>query len=79
MQVINMYQAKTQLSALVDTVLNGGEVVIAKFGKPLVRLTPFVPALDRTFGALKGNTKIPQDFDVESAEVNQLFYQSDND
>ncbi len=41
MQTVNMHEAKTRLSALVNTVLDGEEVVIAKAGNPLVRLVPY--------------------------------------
>ena len=41
MQTVNMHEAKSRLSALVNAVLDGEEVVIAKAGNPLVRLVPY--------------------------------------
>ena len=58
MQTINIHQAKTQFSKLVDAALHGEEIVIAKAGKPAVRLVPFIKSNSRKFGVLKGKIKI---------------------
>lgn len=64
MNIINVYEAKTTLSQLISRTLNGEEIVIAKFGKPLVRLTPYVKTVKaRVGGQLKGKIKIKKDFD----------------
>ncbi len=54
----NVHQAKTHLSRLLQRVVNGDEIVIAKAGKPIARLVPFnaTLALDRKLGALE-NTR----------------------
>ena len=78
MQLVNIYQAKTQLSQLVQASLAGQEVIIAKAGKPLVKVVPYHPnAKIRKPGLLKGKIKISPDFDEEDEEINQLFYGSD--
>jgi prevent-host-death family protein len=66
MKTVNLHAAKTHLSRLVDEAAAGEDVVIAKAGKPLVRLVPVArPAgRRRTFGALKGKIQIDADFDA---------------
>ena len=64
MQTVNIYQAKTQFSKLVDAALHGEEVIIAKAGKPAVKLVAFKKAKKRHFGMLKGKIKIAKDFDA---------------
>ena len=63
---VNIYNAKAQLSALLERALAGEEVVIAKAGKPLVRLTPVVAASSRSgvrLGSLKASKlKLTADF-----------------
>ena len=77
MRTINIHQAKTQLSRLVDEAANGKSFIIAKAGEPLVKVT----ALDaptgsqvRRLGFLRGQFSIPDDFnDMDSAEIERLF------
>jgi prevent-host-death family protein len=65
MRSINIHEAKTQLSRLVEEVSAGEEVVIAKAGKPMARLIPFrQPARRRKLGALAGRFSVPDDFDA---------------
>ena len=64
MKVINMHAAKTHLSRLVEEVVAGADVVIAKGGRPVARLVPFAaPAIERTPGGLRGRVKIGRSFD----------------
>ncbi len=63
MQPINIHQAKTHFSKLVDAAIRGEEVIIAKAGKPAVRLVAFTKVVPCQFGVLKGKIKIAQDFD----------------
>jgi prevent-host-death family protein len=64
MKTVNLHAAKTHLSRLVDEAAAGEEVVIAKAGKPVVRLVP-VRARERTgFGDLKGRIRLAADFDA---------------
>ncbi len=76
-QIINIYQAKTQLSKLIDQVLAGGEVTIGKAGKPVAKLVAYKEKLPkRVFGLWKGKISIPDHFDDESEEINEMFYGS---
>jgi prevent-host-death family protein len=64
-QTFNIYEAKTQLSKLVDLAASGHDIVIARNGKPVARLT--APANEKRmagFGALKGKGWIADDFDA---------------
>lgn len=62
---VNIHQAKTQLSRLVDEVVKGKEVVIAKAGKPMAKLVPLAePKPPRKPGFLKGKLQIAADFDA---------------
>jgi prevent-host-death family protein len=65
MQTVNIHEAKTQFSRLVDAAANGEEIVIAKAGKPAARLVPMEHAKTvRRFGGLKGKIRIAEDFDA---------------
>lgn len=77
MQIINIYQAKTHLSKLIDQVLAGQEVTIGRAGKPVAKLVSYKEKqLKRKFGLLKGKIFVPDDFDDESEEINKMFYGS---
>lgn len=62
--IINLYEAKTHLSQLVERAAAGEEIIIAKAGRPVARLMP-LPALraPRIPGALKGQIHVADDFD----------------
>jgi prevent-host-death family protein len=66
MTVFNIHDAKTHFSKLLERVLNGEEVVIAKAGKPVARILPFVAdnLSPRTPGIDKGKVIIMPDFDA---------------
>jgi len=59
----SVHDAKTNLSKLIATALEGGEVVIARGSVPVVRLVPVAPRGKRCFGALKGKIAIDARFD----------------
>jgi len=62
---VNIHEAKSNLSRLVDQAASGNEVVIAKAGKPVAKLVPLVrPRPQRKPGFLKGKLRIPDDFDA---------------
>jgi prevent-host-death family protein len=64
MKTVNIHAAKTHLSRLVEDVAAGEEVIIAKHGKPMVRLVPLdAAAKKRVLGRLAGKIRIPDDFD----------------
>jgi prevent-host-death family protein len=61
---VNMFEAKTQLSKLVERVERGEDVIIARAGKPVARLTQLRPEKKPiVFGLLKGKIHVPDDFD----------------
>lgn len=62
---INIHEAKTQLSKIVDQVASGREVVLAKAGKPVARLVPLAkPSRPKKLGLLRGKLKVPDDFNA---------------
>ena len=64
-KAINLYEAKTQLSALVERAAAGEELVIAKAGRPMARLVPLVRERPpRRSGFLKGKVRIGREFDA---------------
>ncbi|MDR3214465.1 MAG: type II toxin-antitoxin system prevent-host-death family antitoxin [Azoarcus sp.] len=77
MQTYNIHEAKTHLSRLVEAAAQGESFVIAKAGKPMVKVmaldTP-EPAQKRRIGFLKGKIQVPDDFDTLYAdEILELF------
>jgi prevent-host-death family protein len=77
MKKINIHEAKTQLSRLVDEASNGEPFVIAKAGKPLVKvmaLTAPVGKQIKRIGFMDGQISVPDDFDrMGQAEIERLF------
>jgi prevent-host-death family protein len=61
--VVNLYEAKTHLSDLVDRASRGEEITIAKAGTPMARLVP-IRSAPRIPGVLKGKVRISADFDA---------------
>lgn len=78
MRTVNIHEAKTHLSRLVDRAANGEPFVIAKAGKPLVKVVPLeapVAGKIRRLGFMKGAFKVPDDFDTMMAdEIEEMFY-----
>jgi prevent-host-death family protein len=82
MQTVNIHEAKTHLSRLVDDAVAGEEIVIAKAGKPLVKLVPVDggPRPRRKLGNAEGEFTVPDDFDDPLPdEILALFYGRDDD
>ena len=75
MVTVNIHEAKTQLSKLVDQAVKGEAFVIAKAGKPLVKVAALAaPAEPRRLGFLAGEIAVPDDFDrMGEAEIVALF------
>jgi prevent-host-death family protein len=77
MQSYNIHDAKTHLSKLVEQAALGESFIIAKAGKPMVRVTALdtpEPAQKRRVGFLKGQVKVPDDFDTMYAdEILEMF------
>ncbi|MEW5967255.1 MAG: type II toxin-antitoxin system Phd/YefM family antitoxin [Pseudomonadota bacterium] len=69
MQTINIHEAKTHPSRLLEQVAEGEEIVIAKAGKPIARLVPLEAApKKRRLGLLKGKLNVPDNFDAPLTE-----------
>lgn len=64
MKIVNIHEAKTHFSKLVDAVIHGSEILIAMAGKPVAKLVPILKKPQRKFGVLKGKIKISKDFDA---------------
>lgn len=65
MQIINIHDAKTQFSKLIEAVAGGQEIIIARAGKPAARLVPIqVKTIPRKPGGLRGKLRIADDFDA---------------
>lgn len=80
MKTVNIHEAKTQLSKLVDAASKGEPFVIAKSGKPLVRVTMLEGVAPKRLGFLEGKATIPDDFDeMFSEEMKALFLGSEGD
>jgi prevent-host-death family protein len=61
---LNLYDAKTHLSALVDQAAAGAEIIIAKAGKPMARLAPLRASARRRPGKGRGRVWVADDFDA---------------
>ena len=77
MEAVNMHDAKTRLSALVEAVESGAEaeVVIARNGKPAARLVPMAAAPDvgNRLGIAEGKFRVPDDIDEYEDEIIAMF------
>ncbi len=79
MTKVNVHEAKTHLSKLLEKAMNGEEVVIAKAGKPMVRLVPIEPENKDWFGMDEGKAWIADDFDELPDDIMAAFYGEDSD
>ena len=77
MRTINIHEAKTHLSKLVEQAAQGEEFIIAKAGKPMVKVVPLdkkEKKAQRRTGFLEGEFKIPDDFNtMGQAEIERMF------
>jgi len=74
MEIANIHEAKTQLSKLVERALEGEEVIIARAGKPAVRLVPIRESdTPRKGGQWKGRVRIAEDFDELPDDLARAF------
>ena len=79
MRIINIHEAKTQLSRLVDNAVNGESFVIAKAGKPHVKVSALEsPHSQKRLGFLAGEIAVPRDFNtMGEKEIGKLFRDED--
>ncbi|HEX9986013.1 MAG TPA: type II toxin-antitoxin system prevent-host-death family antitoxin [Thermoanaerobaculia bacterium] len=75
METVNIHEAKTQLSRLVERAAKGESFIIAKAGKPLVKVSALdAPPLPQRLGFLAGEIEVPDDFDEMGArEIEAMF------
>lgn len=70
METVNIHDAKTRLSSLIERVEAGEEIVIARAGRPVARLAPLASRRRRRkLGALDGRFRIPEDFNAPLPEA----------
>ncbi len=78
MQIVNIHEAKTNLSKLIEKTQKGEEVIIARAGEPVAKLSAYKKKLKpRKAGILKGKIFVPDNFNDEDPEINKLFYEGD--
>jgi prevent-host-death family protein len=78
-KVVNMHEAKSTLSKLVEQVGEGEEAVIAKAGKPVAKLVKYEAPVPRRLGLLEGKIWIADDFDEPDEELIALFEGSEDE
>jgi prevent-host-death family protein len=72
---VNIHEAKTHFSRLLERVAMGEEVIIAKAGTPVAKLVPLKQApKKRVFGSAKGEFTVPGDFNDPDPEIEDMFY-----
>jgi prevent-host-death family protein len=81
MSIVNMHEAKSNLSRLVDSIESGAEaeIIIARNGRPAARLVALSKARrPMIFGGAKGLMKLPDDFDADDALIEAMFNEAVN-
>lgn len=75
MKILNIHQAKTHLSKLIEQAVGGESIVVAKAGKPMVQLVPVgQPGEPRQLGLLSGQVKEAPDCWADDEQVIEWFY-----
>jgi prevent-host-death family protein len=79
MRTVNIHDAKTHLSRLVEAAAKGEPFIIAKAGKPLVKVVSVdAPAEPKRFDFMEGQFTVPDDFDtIDQEEIENLFYRAE--
>ena len=76
-RIVNIHEARTQLAKLVDEAARGESFIIARRGKPLVKVTATdapTPAKVRRLGFMRGQIAVPEDFDeMGRSDIERLF------
>ena len=75
--IVNIAEAKAQLSKLIDRVYHGEKVVIAKNNLPIADLVVHKPDGKRKLGLLKGKLDLPDDLFEPDSEIEEMFYGED--
>ncbi|MGY5809596.1 type II toxin-antitoxin system Phd/YefM family antitoxin [Rhizobium sp. LEGMi198b] len=83
METVNIHEAKTHLSRLIEKAAKGEAFIIAKAGKPMVKVVPLEEKeapKKRRIGFMKGEIVVPEDFDtMMSTEIEEMFRGNLND
>jgi prevent-host-death family protein len=75
MKTVNIHHAKTNLSKLIEMAEKGEPFVIARAGKPVVKVVAYSDTPPRRFGVLKGKFEVPDDIDTPFKEdIERMFY-----
>lgn len=72
MPTVNVYDAKTHLSRLLERVAAGERIVIARAGRPVADLVPHV-SVDLVYGTARGEIELRDDFDAVLPEIVEMF------
>jgi prevent-host-death family protein len=76
-EIVNVHAAKTHLSRLLERAEAGEEIVIARAGRPIARLVPYIDVPRRRwFGAMQGEIKVLPGFEDADAEIQRDFDES---
>lgn len=76
MHTVNIHEAKTHLSRLLERVADGEEIVIARAGKAIARLVPLdAMPKKRQLGLLKGKLNVPDDFDAPLTDDERVLFE----
>lgn len=76
--IVNIAEAKANLSKLINRALHGERVVIAKNNTPLVDIVPHQPEGKRKLGLLAGQFSVPADFTEQDETIEAMFYGEDD-
>ncbi len=79
MKTVNIHEAKTHLSRLIEAAMKGESFVIAKAGKPMVKVEALVEKPIQRIGFMKGQFEVPDDFDTMFAEEIQDMFEGKYD
>ena len=76
MEGVNVHEAKTHLSRLLERVEQGEEIVLARAGRPIARLVPYVPEVpERQPGSARGDVWVSDDFDEPLPDDLQRYFE----
>ncbi|MDZ4788270.1 MAG: type II toxin-antitoxin system prevent-host-death family antitoxin [Blastochloris sp.] len=74
MKIVNIQEAKTQLSRLIENVSQGETILIGRYGKPVAKLSAYAPLTEpRRLGGLEGKIQISASFDEVDPRIEALF------
>lgn len=79
MKTVNMHEAKTHLSRLVEEAVQGQPFIIARAGKPLVKVVMIEAEAPRRTGFLTGQIDVPDDFDRRDADLIRRLFEGDDE